>query len=134
MKIDGVCRQPLDSEASSVTLPLEECYFEDYVPGSVYECGAILVQEYEMIDFALRFDPQPFHIDPVAAKQSVYGGLIASGWYTLSLTMRAMVDHYVSRVASQGSPGVDEIHWLKPVRPGDTLSVRVTLLKARRSR
>jgi acyl dehydratase len=134
MKMDGVRLQTLNLEASSFAPPLEERYFEDYLPGSVYECGAIEVQESEMIDFALRFDPQPFHTDPVAAKQSVYGGLIASGWYTVSLTMRAMVDHYVSRVSSQGSPGVDEIRWLKPVRPGDTLSVRVTLLEARRSR
>ena len=134
MKMDGVRRQTLNSEASSFSPPLEERYFEDYLPGFTYECGTIAVQEVEMIDFARRFDPQPFHTDPVVAKQSVYGGIIASGWYTVSLTMRAMVDHYVSSVASLGSPGVDEIRWLKPVRPGDTLSVSVTLLKARRSR
>jgi acyl dehydratase len=103
-------------------------YFEDYFAGSVHEFGSITVDEDEMIAFARRFDPQPFHTDPEAAKQSVFGGLIASGWYTASLLMRALVDHYVSRVASLGSPGVDELRWLLPVRPGDTLSVRVTVL------
>ncbi|MEI8183847.1 MAG: MaoC family dehydratase, partial [Desulfomonile sp.] len=110
------------------TTPAEDRYFEDYVPGSVHEFGSIAVEEAEMINFARRFDPQPFHIDPEAAKQSIFGGLIASGWHTASLAMRLLVDHYISHVASLGSPGVDELRWLKPVRPGDTLSVRITLL------
>lgn len=109
-------------------------YFEDYVAGSVHGFGNIMIDEDEMIAFALRFDPQPFHTDPEAAKETVFGGLIASGWFTASLTMRALVDHYVSRVASLGSPGVDELRWLKPVRPGDTLSVKVTVLKTERLR
>ena len=116
------------------TTPAEDRYFEDYVPGSVHEFGSIAVEEAEMINFARRFDPQPFHIDPEAAKQSIFGGLIASGWHTASLAMRLLVDHYISHVASLGSPGVDELRWLKPVRPGDTLSVRITLLVAQRSR
>ena len=87
-----------------------------------------------MIAFARRFDPQPFHTDPVAAKQSVFGGLIASGWYTASMAMRLLVDNYISQVASLGSPGVDELRWLKPVRPGDTLSIRVTVLESKLSR
>ncbi len=116
------------------TTPAEDRYFEDYVPGSVHEFGSIAVEEAEMINFARRFDPQPFHIDPEAAKQSIFGGLIASGWHTASLAMRLLVDHYISHVASLGSPGVDELRWLKPVRPGDTLSVRITLLEAQRSR
>ena len=114
--------------------PVEDRYFEDYVPGTVHEFGAIAVEEYEIIAFARRFDPQAFHTDPEAARQSVFGGLIASGWHTASLTMRLLVDHYISHVASLGSPGVDELRWLKPVRPGDTLSLRVTLLEAQRSR
>ena len=116
------------------TTPVEDRYFEDYVPGSVHEFGSIAVEEAEMINFARRFDPQPFHIDPEASKQSIFGGLIASGWHTASLAMRLLVDHYISHVASLGSPGVDELRWLKPVRPGDTLSVRITLLEAQRSR
>jgi hypothetical protein len=81
-----------------------------------------------------RSDPQPFHIDPKAAQHTMFGELIASGWHTASLMMRLMVDHYLSRNASLGSPGVDELRWLKPVRPGDALSVRVTILETKRSR
>jgi acyl dehydratase len=114
--------------------PVEDRYFEDYVPGDVHEFGSIIVEEDEMIAFARRFDPQPFHTDPAAAKQSVFGGLIASGWYTASLAMRLLVDNYISRVASLGSPGADEVHWRKPVRPGDTLSIRVTLIESKVSR
>jgi len=113
--------------------PVEDRYFEDYIPGSVHEFGSITVEESEIIAFAERFDPQPFHTDPIAAGQSVFGGLIASGWHTASLTMRLMVDHFISHVASLGSPGVEELYWLKPVRPGDILSVRITLVEAQRS-
>ena len=114
--------------------PIEDRYFEDYVSGDVHEFGSIVAEEAEMIAFARRFDPQPFHTDPVAAKQSIFGGLIASGWYTASLAMRLLVDHYIPRVASLGSPGVDEVRWRKPVRPGDTLSIRVTVLESKLSR
>ena len=116
------------------TVPIENCYFEDYVAGSVYEFGPIAVEEAEVIAFARRFDPQPFHVDPEAAQQTMFGGVIASGWHTASLMMRLIVDHYLSQVASLGSPGIDELRWLKPVRPGDTLSVRVTILETKRSR
>lgn len=112
----------------------EDRYFEDYLPGSVHEFGATRVNEVDIIEFARRFDPQPFHIDPRAAKESAFGGLVASGWHTVSLSMRMLVDHYVSPVASLGSPGVDELRWHHPVRPGDTLSVRITVLEARLSR
>ncbi|MCA1959421.1 MAG: MaoC family dehydratase [Desulfomonile sp.] len=112
----------------------DDRYFEGYVTGDVHEFGRIEVDEAEMVAFAHRFDPQPFHTDPVAAKESAFGGLIAGGWYTVSLAMRVLVDRYISRVAGLGSPGVDEIRWLKPVWPGDTLSVRVTVLEAKRSR
>ena len=120
-------------EVSTFCSPIDDRYFEDYIPGAVYEFGCMSVEEEEIISFAKRFDPQPFHIDPETAKHTMYRGLIASGWHTASLTMRIMVDHYISRVASLGSPGVDEIRWLKPVRPGDTLSVRATLISAVRS-
>ena len=113
--------------------PADDRYFEDYVPGSVYEFGSILMEEKEMIDFATRYDPQPFHINPEAGRKSVFGGLIASGWHTGAVSMRLIVDHYLSRVASLGSLGADELRWLKPVRPGDELSMRVTILEARRS-
>jgi acyl dehydratase len=118
---------------STFNTPIDDRYFEDYVAGTVHEFGSMSVEEEEIIAFAKRFDPQPFHTDPEAAKHTMYRGLIASGWHTASLTMRLLVDHYVSRVASLGSPGVDELRWLKPVRPGDTLSLRVSVVEAVRS-
>ncbi len=113
---------------------LQERYFEDYIPGDVHEFGNIRVEEAEMIEFAHRFDPQPIHTDTEAAGQSVFGGLIASGWFTASLMMRLFVDYYLSHVASLSSPGVDELRWLKPVRPNDVISVRITVSETRRSR
>jgi acyl dehydratase len=118
---------------SDFPTPITDRYFEDYRPGFVGEYGSLTVSEDEVIEFAKRFDPQEFHIDPIRAARGFYGGLIASGWHTCSLMMRLYADHYVSKVASLGSPGVDEIRWPRPVRPGDTLSIRVTILEARRS-
>jgi acyl dehydratase len=119
---------------STFSVPVEDRYFEDYEPGTVHEFGTIAVEETEIIEFGQRFDPQVFHTDPQAAKQTIYGGLIASGWQTASLMMRLFVDHYLSGIASLGSPGVDEMRWIKPVRPGDILSLRVTVLQTKRSR
>ena len=118
---------------STFNPPADDRYFEDYVPGSVYEFGSIVMEEKEMIDFATRYDPQAFHTDPDAARKSVFGGLIASGWHTGAVSMRLIVDHYLSRVASLGSLGIDEMRWLKPVRPRDELSIRVTVLQVRLS-
>jgi acyl dehydratase len=117
----------------TATAPVKKLFFEDYIEGSVHEFGALAVTREEIIAFAQRFDPQPFHTDPDRAKGSVYGGLIASGWHTGSLAMRLLVEHYLPGAASLGSPGVDELRWILPVRPGDELSVRVTVLEARRS-
>jgi acyl dehydratase len=119
---------------NDTTPPAAPRYFEDYVAGSAQEFGAILVEEAEILSFARRFDPQTFHTDPEAAKESIYGGLIASGWHTAGLMMRLVVDHYLAASSSLGSPGVDELRWLKPVRPGDRLSIRATILEATRSR
>jgi acyl dehydratase len=116
------------------TTPVEQRYFEDYIPGENHEFGSITVEADEVIAFANRFDPQPFHTDPEAGKLSIYGGMIASGWHTAALMMRLFVDHYLSRIASLGSPGVDELRWLKPVYPGDVLSLLVTVIEANRSR
>lgn len=104
------------------------------MPGSVLEYGAITVTEEDMIEFAERFDPQPFHVDADAAAEGPFGGLIASGWHTASVMMRLVADHYLSKVASLGSPGVDELRWTRPVRPGDSLRVRVSIMETRRSR
>lgn len=113
--------------------PPEDRWFEEYLPGDVHEFGAMAVEEDEVLAFGRRFDPQPFHTDPEAARATEYGGLIASGWHTAALMMRMYSDHYLSRVATLVSPGVDELRWLLPVRPGDTLSLRVTVVVARRS-
>jgi acyl dehydratase len=114
--------------------PLNSRYFEDYVEGDVHRFGSIAVEGDEVVAFAKRFDPQPFHIDPEAAKLTQFGGIIASGWHTAALAMRLFADNYLTQVASFASPGVDELRWLKPVRPGDTLSMRVTVLKAAASK
>ena len=119
---------------STFTVPVEKRYFEVFVAGSVHEFGSITVEQDEVIAFARRFDPQVFHTDPELAKGSMFGGLIASGWHTSSLMMRLFVDHYLSKVASLGSPGVDELRWKRPVRPGDELSIRVTVVETKRSR
>ena len=119
---------------TTFTTPIEDRYFEDYEAGSVYEFGSIAVEEAEVLDFARRFDPQVFHSDPEAAKRTVFGGLIASGWHTAAMMMRLFADHFLSRSASLGSPGIDELRWTRPVRPGDELSIRVTVMEAHRSR
>ena len=112
----------------------QNCWFEDYVPGAVHDLGSVMVDEQKIIAFARQFDPQPFHLDKEWAEKSVFGGLIASGWHTACMAMRLIVDHYLSEVSSEGSPGIDELRWLRPVRPGDQLSVRATILDARLSR
>jgi acyl dehydratase len=110
--------------------PIDDRYFEDYIEGDVHRFGSITVEMDEVIAFARRFDPQNFHVDPDAARLSQFGGIIASGWHTAALTMRLYAEHYLTHVASLASPGVDELRWLRPVRPGDMLSVRVTVLRA----
>ena len=109
-------------------------YFEDYVPGSVHETDEILVDENEVVRFARTYDPQPFHTDAVAAATGPFGGLIASGFHTGAMVMRLLVDHFLSAVACMGSPGLDEVRWPRPVRPGDRLRVQVRVLETRRSR
>jgi acyl dehydratase len=108
-------------------------YFEDYVPGLTADCGSFTLSEAEIIAFAREFDPQPFHVDPVAAAEGPFGGLIASGWHTLSRTMRQIVEYYLSPESSLGAGGVDDVRWPQPVRPGVPLRVTLTVLEARRS-
>lgn len=109
-------------------------YFEDYAPGLVVDCGTFTIDEQAIIAFGKEYDPQPFHVDPAAAVSSPVGGLIASGWQTCGLAMRLLVEHFISGETALGSSGIDELRWPRPVRPGDTLSVRVTVTGARRSR
>jgi acyl dehydratase len=109
---------------------MPEHTFEDFEPGQVYELGSTAVTEADIVAFAREFDPQPFHVDPEAAAESVFGGLIASGWHTGAMWMRLYVDSMLGGPASMGSPGIEELRWLAPVRPGDTLRGRLTVLEA----
>jgi acyl dehydratase len=109
-------------------------YFEDFPPGDVRESPPRAVTGDEIVAFARQFDPQPFHIDDTAAQRTLYRGLLASGWHTCAIYMRLMWDTFLKDTASLGSPGVDEIRWLKPVRPGDTLRARFTVVEAVPSR
>jgi acyl dehydratase len=108
-------------------------YWEDFYPGQVREAGGISLSEEEIIEFGRKYDPQPFHTDREKAKQSFFGGLIASGWQTAAVCMRLICDLYLLEAASMGSPGVDEVRWVKPVRAGDTLRLKTTVLETRAS-
>ena len=102
-------------------------YFEDFQAGQSLELGSYTITREEILAFARQFDPQPFHTDEERAKDSLFGGLVASGWHTVSIFMRLLVDGLLRDAASMGSPGVDELRWLQPVRPGDTLRARFTV-------
>jgi acyl dehydratase len=109
-------------------------YFEDFKAGETVELGERTITEAEILEFAARYDPQVFHIDAERARETAYGGLIASGWHTASLGMRMLVDGLLGASASMGSPGVEALNWHKPVRPGDTLRARITTLESAVSR
>jgi acyl dehydratase len=108
-------------------------YFEDFEAGMSIPVGSVTVSEAEIVEFATRFDPQPFHIDSDAAEKSLYGGIIASGWHTCGMIMRLMVDNMLRDSSSMGSPGLEQIRWIKPVRGGDTLTVTSTVMEVRPS-
>ena len=104
-------------------------FYEDFQPGQAFEFGPTTVTEAEIVAFARQFDPQPFHVDAAAAAASPFGGLIASGWHTASLFMRMYVDAVLNDTASMGSPGVEELRWLAPLRPGELVSARLEVLE-----
>lgn len=106
-------------------------HWEDLQPGSVRELGSTSVDAEEIKEFARRYDPQPFHVDEEAARDSIFGGLCASGWQTCALAMRLSVDNFLRHSTSQGSPGLDNIRWLKPVYPGDTLTLRYVVTESK---
>lgn len=108
-------------------------FWEDFEVGERAEMGRHTFTEAEILDFGRRFDPQPFHVDPEAARRSAFGGLVASGWHTCAVGMRLMVESYMRESKSLGSPGIDNVRWLKPVRPGDTLTYRREVLESRAS-
>jgi len=122
----------LDRRAAvSNIIAMSRIYFEDFVPGAVATYGPRTVTRQEIIAFASEFDPQPMHLDEEAAKRTMLGGLSASGWHSCAIMMRLLCDGLALHSSSIGAPGVDEVKWLKPVRPGDSLSARVTVLDKR---
>ena len=108
-------------------------WWEDFKVGDSSDMGSHRFTEEEIVGFARQFDPQPFHTDAQAAAKSAFGGLVASGWHTCAIGMRLMVEGYIGQTASLGSPGVENIRWLKPVRAGDTLTYRRRVLDSRAS-
>jgi len=108
-------------------------WWEDFKVGERSEMGRHTFGADEIVTFARQFDPQPFHTDPQAARESAFGGLIASGWHTCAVGMRLMVDQYIGRTVSLGSPGIEDIRWLRPVRAGDTLTYARTVTASRAS-
>jgi len=109
-------------------------YFDDFQPGDVSEHGPYGVSREEIIAFAKQFDPQPFHLSDEGGREGIFGGLIASGWHTASICHKLIVEGMLGKTASLGSPGLDELRWLKPVRPGDSLSVRTEVVSLTPSR
>ena len=118
-------------QVDRVAAMTDKYFFEDFHVGETLEIGRHTITEAEILGFARQYDPQPFHTDVERARGSIYGGLIASGWQTCAIAMRVMCDAYLTEAASMGSPGMEEIRWLKPVRPGDTLIVMRTIEEAR---
>ena len=108
-------------------------YFEDFEPGQDIDLGTRTVTEDEIVAFARQYDPQPFHVDRDAAADSIYGGVIASGWHTCGMMMRLVVDGLLGKSSSMGSPGLDGVRWLAPVRAGDTLNVRYQTVQVKAS-
>jgi acyl dehydratase len=106
-------------------------YWEDLLPGSVRDLGTVSVDAQQIKEFAAKYDPQPFHLDEEAGRQSMFGALAASGWQTACLAMRLTVDNMLRHTDSKGSPGLDSLKWIKPVYPGDVLNLRHTILESR---
>lgn len=111
----------------------KKMYWEDFIPGQREQIGQVTVDRQEVFEFARRYDPQPFHINEEEADNSIYGGIIASGWHTCSMVMRLMCDSYLLNSTSLGSPGIEEVKWPRPVYPGDTLTAFRTVVETRAS-
>ena len=113
---------------------MQELYFDDFEPGQVFHSKGVTLSESQILDFAMLYDPQPFHLDTEAAAEGPFGGLIASGFQTLAVAFRIFYQANVINACSMGSPGLDELRWLRPVRPGDTLKVTATVREKRPSK
>jgi acyl dehydratase len=112
---------------------VSKLYWEDFNPGRIFEHGPRRISREEIVGFAAEFDPQPMHLDEIAARTTLLGGLSASGWHACCILMRMCADSFVLNSASMGAPGVDEVKWLIPIRPGDVLTLRATVLETRAS-
>ncbi len=119
------------STAPAPASPAKRYFWEDFTPGLVMHLGSTTVERDAVLAFAAQFDPQPFHLDDAAAEASLFKKLAASGWHTCAMTMRLMCDGYLNESASLGSPGIDNLRWLKPVYPGDTLTAEMVVVEAR---
>ena len=108
-------------------------YLDDFARGQRFDLGTFTLTADEIVAFARAYDPQPFHLSEEGGRASPYGGLIASGWHTGSIMMNLLVEHFISPLSSMGSPGLDEVRWPRPVRPGDVLRIRVSVIEKRRS-
>jgi acyl dehydratase len=128
-----MARSMIDGSPGSLPISPADRYFEDYTPGATYDCGSLTVTEDEIIAFARRYDPQAMHTDRTLAAAGPFGEVIASGWHTVALMMPLLVQNFLP-ANGLAAPGIDELRWLLPVRPGDTLNLRVTVEQARRSR
>ncbi|MBT2555910.1 MaoC family dehydratase [Arthrobacter sp. ISL-5] len=124
----------MQNKVQDLTVSVHDRYFEDYPQGLVCYYGSEFVSEQEIIGFARQYDPQWIHTDPVAAAGGPFGGLIASGWHTVSLMMRIFATSFWNEHAGLGGAGADELRWHRPVRPGDTLSAKFVVAEARKSR
>jgi acyl dehydratase len=122
---------PTSPPAGAAESSLRRYHWEDLTPGLVMNLGSTTVTREAVLDFAARFDPQPFHLDDAAGAASLFGRLAASGWHTCAMTMRLMCDGYLNDSSSLGSPGIDNLRWLKPVYPGDTLTAEMEVVEAR---
>jgi acyl dehydratase len=109
-------------------------HWEDFAPGQVTDCGSRLVTREEIVGFAAEFDPQPMHLDEEAARAGVLGGLVASGWHSCCILMRLLSDHLLCDASFMGAPGIEDAKWLAPIRPGDRIKARATVLETRASR
>ena len=133
MPRQGSALERIRKETTMQLPPASQRYYQDYPIGAVFEFGKTTITEAEILEFARKFDPQDMHVDAASAAAREFGGLIASGWHTAGLMMRLFAEHYLPK-GGLPSPGIDELRWPRPVRPGDTLRVRVTVLEAIPSR
>lgn len=109
-------------------------HWEDFSPGQVTEYGSRLITRAEIVAFAAEYDPQPMHLDEAAARATLFGGLVASGWHSCCVLMRMLTDGFIGDTSFMGAPGVEEVQWLAPIRPGDRIKARATVLETRASR